>query len=121
MDVDQILATAKDSITVRRVFADPYEREGITVITAARVAGGGGGGSGRDEAGPQGEGGGFGVNAAPAGAFVIQDGKVSWQPAIDVNRAITAVAAVAVALVLSRGWVRSRAAASLRSELPTAG
>ena len=108
MDVQQILATAKDSISVRRVYAEPFERDGITVITAARVAGGGGGGSGKDEDGPQGEGGGFGVNATPAGAFVIQNGKVSWQPAVDVNRLVAALAAVAVAAVISRAWVRGR-------------
>jgi uncharacterized spore protein YtfJ len=119
MDLDQVIGTAKDSITVRRVFADPYERDGITVITAARVAGGGGGGSGKDERGPQGEGGGFGVNASPAGAFVIQNGKVTWQPAVDPNRVVAAVAAIIVAVVLSRGWVRSRMAKSL-AHAPTA-
>ncbi len=110
MDIDQLIGTAKDAITVRRVFADPYERDGITVIAAARVAGGAGAGSGKDEKGPQGEGGGFGMNAAPAGAFVIQDGKVSWRPALDPNRVVAAVAAIVVAIVLSRGWVLSRAA-----------
>ncbi len=114
MDIDQLLGTAKDAITVRRVFADPYEKDGITVITAARVAGGGGGGSGKDEQGPQGEGGGFGLNASPAGAFVIQDGRVRWRPAVDPNRVVTAVAAVVVAIVLTRGWVLSRVAKARR-------
>ena len=96
---------AKDALTVRRVYGDPYEKERVTFIPAARVAGGGGGGSGRDENGPQGEGGGFGMNANPAGAFVIKDGKVRWQPAVDPNRVFTAVAAVIVAVVVTRGWV----------------
>jgi len=121
MDLDQVIGTARDSITVRRVFAEPYERDGITVITAARVAGGGGGGSGKDEGGPQGEGGGFGMNASPAGAFVIEDGTVSWRPAFDPNRLVAALAAVVVAVVLSRGWVRSRQAKSIARESTSLG
>jgi hypothetical protein len=45
-----------------RVFAEPYEKDGVTVIAAATVAGGAGGGGGHDERGQEGEGGGFGVN-----------------------------------------------------------
>ena len=41
-------------ITVRRVYGEPYEKEGVTVIPAARVQGGAGGGTGE---GPQGQGG----------------------------------------------------------------
>jgi uncharacterized spore protein YtfJ len=110
MDIDTFIGNAKDALTVRRVYGDPYEKDGVTVIPAARVAGGGGGGSGRDANGPQGEGGGFGMNATPAGAFVIKEGKVSWQPAVDPNRVLAAVAAVIVAVVVTRGWVLSRIA-----------
>ena len=67
MDIEKLIGNAKDALTVRRVYGDPYEKEGVTFIPAARVAGGGGGGSGRDENGPQGEGGGFGMNATPSG------------------------------------------------------
>lgn len=110
MDINQFVSNAQDAITVRRVFADPYEKDGTTVIPAARVTGGGGGGTGMEEAkGTQGEGGGFGVNAAPAGAFVIRAGEVRWIPAIDPHRVIGAVAAVAVAILLTRGWVTTRA------------
>jgi uncharacterized spore protein YtfJ len=110
MDIDKLIGNAKDALTVRRVYGDPYEKDGVTFIPAARVAGGGGGGSGRDENGPQGEGGGFGMNATPAGAFVIKDGRVRWQPAVDPNRVFGAVAAVIVAVVVTRGWVLSRIA-----------
>lgn len=109
MDINQFVSTAQDAITVRRVFADPYEKDGTTVIAAARVAGGGGGGTGQEEKGSQGEGAGFGVNAAPAGAFVIRGEDVRWVPAIDPHRVIGAVAAVVLAFVLTRGWVMARA------------
>jgi uncharacterized spore protein YtfJ len=78
---------ARDVLTVRRVFGDPIERDGVTVIPAANVRGGGGGGGG---SGPDGEGsgGGFGVSATPAGAYVIKDGTVRWEPALDLGRTI---------------------------------
>ncbi|HEY5184642.1 MAG TPA: spore germination protein GerW family protein [Actinomycetes bacterium] len=115
MDIDKFLGNAKDTLTVRRVFGEPYEKDGVTVIPAARVAGGGGAGSGQDEKGPQGEGGGFGMNATPAGAFVIRGGEVRWRPAVDPNRVFTVTAAVVIAVVLTRGWVLSRLAKAGRT------
>jgi uncharacterized spore protein YtfJ len=79
------------------VFAEPYETDGVTVIAAATVAGGAGGGGGHDEHGQEGEGGGFGVAARPAGAYVIKDGRVQWRPAVDVNRLFATIGAVAIA------------------------
>jgi len=79
MKVDELLLGVRDAITVRRVYGEAIEAEGVTLIPAAMVAGGGGGGG--DEAGNGG--GGFGLRARPVGAWVIRDGDVSWQPAID--------------------------------------
>lgn len=78
----ETLERARDALTVRRVYGDPIERDGVTVIPAAKVRGGGGGGGDAQGNG----GGGFGISATPAGAFVIKDGEVRWQPAVDVNR-----------------------------------
>ncbi len=72
MDVDQLIAKARDAVTVKRVFGEPYEKNGLTVIPAAMVMGGGGGGSGTDDKGADGQGGGFGMHARPVGAFVIK-------------------------------------------------
>lgn len=47
MDVQQLLENARDTLTVQRVFGDPYERDGVTVIPVARVQGGGGGRAGQ--------------------------------------------------------------------------
>ena len=102
MNADQILSQAQDTITIKRVFGEPYEKNGITVITAAGVLGGGGAGSGEapgDQG--QGSGGGFGVIARPVGAFVIKGDQVSWQPAIDVNRAILGGQILAVIALLT--------------------
>ena len=110
MKVTEILGAAKDAITVKRVYAEPYEKDGVTVITAAVVGGGAGGGSGQDDKGQEGGGGGFGVNGRPAGAFVIKDGQVSWRPAVDPNRIVAVAGLVVIAYLLSRPrMVRARA------------
>ena len=111
-EVLETIEQAKEAMTVRRVFGDPYEKNGVTMIPAARVQGGAGGGRGE---GPEGEGSGrgsgFGVNARPAGAFVIRDNDVQWRPAIDVNKVILGGQVIAVAaLLLARAVVKSRAA-----------
>jgi uncharacterized spore protein YtfJ len=111
VDLMQTIEQAKDSMTVKRVYGDPYEKSGVTVIPAARVQGGAGGGGGE---GPQGEGrgsgSGFGLNAKPVGAFVIRDDEVVWRPAIDLNRVILGGQLVAlVALLVARSIARARA------------
>jgi uncharacterized spore protein YtfJ len=75
---------ARDAITVRRVFGDPIEREGVTLVPAANVRGGGGGGGDTTGNG----GGGFGLSASPAGAYIIRGDDVRWEPAVDVNRIV---------------------------------
>jgi uncharacterized spore protein YtfJ len=116
MTLDELTSTVTDSITVKRVFAEPYERDGVTVIAAATVAGGGGGGGGHDDERHQGgEGGGFGMTARPSGVYVVKDGQVSWRPAVDVNRLITTIGLIAVAYLLSRTrMARIRAKAARR-------
>lgn len=119
MDVQRMIAEARDMITVKRVFGDPYDAEGVTIIPAAAVRGGGGGGGGEGPDGQgKGEGGGFGVDARPSGAFVIRGGEVSWRPAVDVNRMVAIGAAVAiVGLLAIRSIARARARAVLVGSL----
>ena len=110
MDVMQTIEQARDSLTVKRVFGDPIEKNGVTVIPAARIQGGAGGGGGE---GPQGEGrgsgSGFGLNARPVGAFVIRHDEVAWRPTIDVNRVILGgQIVVLVALLVARSIAKSR-------------
>jgi uncharacterized spore protein YtfJ len=84
MDVHDMFAGARDAMTVQRVYGEPIERDGCTVIPVARVRGGGGGGDTPGEGG----GGGFGAAADPCGVYVIAGGEVRWQPAFDLNRAV---------------------------------
>jgi uncharacterized spore protein YtfJ len=110
MKLDEVMSLAKDSITVKRVYAEPYDKDGVTVIPAAIVGGGGGGGTGHDEKGRENEGGGFGLSGRPAGAFVIKNGYVEWRPAIDPNRIVGIVGLALVAYLVSRPrMLRARA------------
>ena len=110
MKTTDVVTAARDAITVKRIYGEPYEKDGLTVIPAAVVTGGFGGGTGHDEKGQEGEGGGFGMMGRPAGAYVIKGARVSWRPAIDPNRILVWVGLVVVAYVLSRPrMVRARA------------
>jgi uncharacterized spore protein YtfJ len=102
MKVTEVLGTARDALTVKRVYAEPYEKDGLTIIAAAALTGGAGGGSGTDPKGQQGEGAGFGANARPVGAYVIKNGHVTWRPAIDLNRGITMAGMIAIVYLLRR-------------------
>jgi hypothetical protein len=69
MDVRELMAQARDGMTVKQVFGDPVERNGVTVIPVAHMIGGAGGGAATpiDQAESGGTGGGFGIRASPAG------------------------------------------------------
>ena len=108
MDVYEMVAQARDATSVKRVYGEPYEKEGVTIIPAARVSGGGGGGSGAEDDN-QGSGAGYGMSASPAGAYVIRNGEVKWQPAFNLNRVILGGQLVVVAaLLVVRAIVTSR-------------
>jgi len=97
MDTQLILTGAQDALTARRVFADPIQADGVTLIPAAIVGGGGGGG----RKGAEDRGVGFGIKARPAGMFVVRNGDVSWRPAIDVNRMILGGQLVAITALVT--------------------
>lgn len=97
----EVVAQARDAMTVNRVFGEPFEKNGVTVIPAASVRGGAGGGSGEGPDGTgKGGGTGFGLSARPAGAYVIRNGQVTWQPALDLTRLVIGAQVVAVVALL---------------------
>jgi uncharacterized spore protein YtfJ len=100
MDIGEAFSNARDSVTVKRVYGDPYERNGVMIIPAAEVMGGGGGGTGNQPDGSSGQGGGFGLRARPVGAYVIRDDQVTWRPAFDLNRGILGCQLLALAAIL---------------------
>lgn len=70
----------QDRFNARIVYGDPVEQNGVVVVPGARVMGGGGGGTDHE----RGEGGGFGLFASPAGAWIVRGDEARWKPAIDV-------------------------------------
>jgi uncharacterized spore protein YtfJ len=109
-----------DNVTAERVFGHPITQDGVTVVPVARVSGGGGGGSGSGpgEEGHEasGTGGGVGLSARPLGVFVVRDGRVSWQPALDLNKVIIGAQIVVVtALLVLRTLIKVRASARIQS------
>ncbi|WP_127129695.1 spore germination protein GerW family protein [Georgenia sp. SYP-B2076] len=117
--------SAREALTVRRVFGEAYQHEGVLVIPVAKIMGGSGMGFGSGLTGEQrpgepprpegrhghheagegsGGGGGFGVRARPVGVYVIREGKVHWQPAMDLNRIILGGQIVGAIAVVSLSW-----------------
>ena len=123
MKIEEIIEEASESIGSKRVFGEPYEKNGVTVIPAARVMGGVGGGDGSSvPAGsesddptavrPSGSGAGYGMRASPAGAFVIKGDDVRWMPAVDVNRLVFGFQVVLIVFFLVvRSVAKARAKA----------
>lgn len=136
---------ANDTVTVRRVFGDAYERDGVTVIPVARLwaatglglGDGEGGGTpfswgahlhGTDDApadpdspqhaygGGHGGGGGYGAHVKAVGVYVVDDSGVHWRPSVDVNRVILGAQAVAATAVSAIAFaVAAKAVAGLLS------
>jgi uncharacterized spore protein YtfJ len=109
MNVLDTVNQTRDAITVRRVYGEPYQENGVTIIPAAHVMGGGGGGG--DTLGNGGTG--FGLSARPVGAWIIKDGDARWRPALDLNRAIFMGQIVGIVMFLSlrsilTAWAKRR-------------
>jgi uncharacterized spore protein YtfJ len=119
MDVSTVMERTGASVDAKRVFAEPVESGGATVICAAMIGGGGGGAQEAQASGSLAEspkgGAGFARTPKPAGAFVIREGRVRWQPAVDLNRVILGAQLVAgTGLLLLRALAHSRQRAPRR-------
>lgn len=123
MDPQQVLQSAQDAMTARRVFGEPFEAGGATILPVAVVGGGGGGGARGQDGGV-----GYGVGARPAGVYVIRNGRVSWRPAVNVNLIIAGGQLVAIVALLAfrpivARWLQNRAGRGLpapKSYMPPA-
>ena len=113
MDPQLILQRVEEAMTPRRVFGDPVQVDGVTVLPVARVGGGGGGGQRGEHSNESGVG--FGLSVQAAGVFVISDGDAKWRPALNLNRVILGGQIVGLAAVLTFGsllryWIKNRVA-----------
>lgn len=109
-----------DNATIGRVFGTPIHHDDVVVLPVAKVGGGGGSGTGPTPDGQEntGAGGGFGITAKPLGVFVLKNGKVTWRPAIDVNRVVLGGQIVAVtALLVLRALIKAGVVHPRRADL----
>lgn len=114
MSLESITGTIRDVATVRTVFGEPVQVDGVTLIPVARIGGVGGAGEGQGphgssadrspDGGGGGSGGGFGVGTTPVGVYVVKDGNVSFVPAED--RIAMVGKAATVAIVALFAWSR---------------
>jgi uncharacterized spore protein YtfJ len=108
--LDDVVKGVKEGLSVGKVFGEPYEKDGATVIPVAAVRGGGGagGGEGADDEG-KGSGGGFGLSARPVGVYVLDSSGVKWEPALDVSKIAIGGQIIAVfALLVLRSLIKAR-------------
>lgn len=107
---EDLMSETKDLVNVRKVYGEPYQHNGVTLIPAAAVRGGMGGGEGEGtENSPAGRGGGMGISARPVGAYRIKGDDVAWVPAVDLSRVIfTGQMVVIVALLTLRSILKRR-------------
>lgn len=109
MELNDTLQGTYDAMTVQRVYGEPIERDGVTVIPAASLRGGLGYGSGRQGSDVEGGGAGSALTARPVGVYRIENGHVTWEPALDVTRiALFGQVVAIVALLVVRSMVRRR-------------
>ena len=112
MEVQDVIAQARDALTVKRVFGGAV-REGRRDHHSRSQSPGRrwGGGSGEDPQGQgKGSGSGFAMTARPFGAFVLREGELSWRPAVDVNRIVLGgQVVIIVALLTVRTIIKAKA------------
>lgn len=84
----------------KRIYGDPVERDGITVIPVAKVGYGFGGGDGKKEKG-EGMGGGGGLGIKPIGYIEIKNGETRFRPALHPLTLVPAILAAAPLILLT--------------------
>ena len=111
----ELVSAARHLMSVKRVYGDPYEKNGLTVIPAAIVggiAGGAGGDQTVDESGERA----FGLIARPSGAWILQGDQVTWKPAIDVNRIVLGGQIIAFTAIFMAGRILLARSSGSRSK-----
>jgi hypothetical protein len=99
---------AREAVSAKRVFGEPVERHGVTVIPVASVLGGGGGGDEGGDPGARRSGFGFGLWGRPVGAIEITERGMEWKRApLDVTGVLMVGLMFAAPAALA-AWVRRR-------------
>ncbi len=96
------------SASVIRVFGEPVQRGGVTVVPVASIRYGFGGGSGRHASGEEGGGGGGGLTARPVGFIELRGGRSRYRPIRDPARLLPLAFAAGLLAALAFGRRRRR-------------
>jgi uncharacterized spore protein YtfJ len=124
MFIEGVVKKLADNARAAVVFADPVEREGLTIIPIARLSWGFGGGTGSDKKGTSsGMGGGGGITAVPVGYIELKGGKARFSPIVDFSKIIPVaiVLSLLISLLLRRLAKRPKARQLVqpaKSEIP---
>ena len=105
MEPLDVFQQTQENLNARRVFGEPFQSDGATILPVAVVGGGGGAGNKPDQHGSVG----LGFGARPAGVYVIKNGDAKWRPAVNVNLIVAGGQLVALAGMLAlRAWLKHR-------------
>lgn len=86
---EDLIKKFTDNAKATLIFADPVEREGMTIIPVAKMMWGFGGGGGSDKKNPaSGVGGGGAIRTIPVGYIQLKGGKARFQPIFDAGKII---------------------------------
>lgn len=101
-----IWTAVRDALTSRAVIGDPIVTDDVILVPVTRTSGAtcqcGGCGKGSGGSGLM-------TRSRPIGAFVVNDGKVSWHPAFDFTRMILGGQVVGLAAIVAIGaWLGTR-------------
>lgn len=87
--LEDLIKKLADNAKATLIFADPVERDGMTIIPVAKMNWGFGGGGGSDKKGVTGGvGGGGGIRTIPVGFIQLKGGKARFQPIFDAGKII---------------------------------
>ncbi|MFD3001887.1 spore germination protein GerW family protein [Pontibacter toksunensis] len=98
--VERIAEKMSAAANAKRIYGEPVERNGVTVIPVSKAAYGFGGGAGT-KAGEEGSGGGGGMVLTPVGYIEIKEGTTKFRPIQDPQTLIKLFAISGVAVLLT--------------------
>ena len=128
----EVIDKLKEFCAVERVYGEPLEIQGKTIVPVARFGAGGGGGGGGGEGPTPDEGGeaqageapgksigngsgkgmgfGFGAGIKPMGFLVVDGEETRWIPVLDVEKIVLKSIGVAVAAIKVAGKIANNRA-----------
>lgn len=98
--VERLVNQLGISANAKSIYAEPIEREGVTIVPVAKAKYAFGGGGGIKD-GEEGSGGGGGVAVTPVGFIEIKNGETHFRPIRDWLKVLPMIAATAPLILFS--------------------